>query len=41
MLGDPVLAQQVTNLASIHEVVGVSPGLAQGVTDLELAQVVA
>ena len=35
-VGLPVLAQQVKNLASIHEDVGSTPGLAQWVKDLVL-----
>ena len=36
LLGVPVVAQQVKNLSSIHEVVGSIPGLTQGVKDLVL-----
>ena len=34
--GVPVMAQRVTNLTSIHEEVGVIPGLTQWVKDLGL-----
>ena len=40
-MGVPVVAQQVTNLMSIHENVGLIPGLAQWVKDPELTQAAA
>ena len=36
----PIVAQQVKNLTSIHEDVGLVPGLAQWVNDLVLPQAV-
>ena len=37
LLGVPVVAQQVRNSTSIHEDVGLIPGLAQWVKDLVLS----
>ena len=38
MLSVPIMAQQVKNLTSIHEYVGLIPGLTQWVKDLTLPQ---